>query len=151
MQFMETQTINAPRDFVFGRLVDANEIIDHLPSRVSLRNAQQLQQFIKGSLWVAKIQRGGRVFTINNIIVESQAPARLNVSSESNRLMVQTTISLIEIDPETTEIRFKLELAPKGLLGRILMQTIRSSRTRISRNFSDGLGRLARYFENQYR
>ncbi len=150
MEFRYEFDVNVPREYAFERFNNVQDISASLPANIVLRPEKGAYEFSEGSVWVVKAQRSGRNFVIRNKIVKNEAPSQLLIDSKSNRLHSDITIDFIEKTEETCMIQTNFVISPKGLLGRILLQSIKASKSRVLGSLDKGTEHLTEMLERDY-
>lgn len=142
---------DAPREFVFGLFTDIHNIYANLPSNIVLRSSNGATAIEEGSEWVTKARRSGQSFTINNRVVEMRENEKVVVESHSNRLKSNWQVDFVENGKLRSIAKFGLDVEPTGLLGRVLVQSIKAAMPRVEKGFDRGSARLKEHVERQFR
>lgn len=142
--------INTPADFAFGKLTDVKTITMNLPSNVVMRADSDHSSFDVGSKWIVRAQRTGRNFTINSEVTKVIAPSEIEFFSASNRIESVVNIKINPISTSKSQMEFDVRLKPRGLLGRILLQSLKASRSRIDARLDSMASKVSDFFETSY-
>ena len=151
MDIVHTIAINAPAEFIFEQLSDVAVISTNLPSNVILRAKTDHSRFEEDSEWIIRAQRTGREFVLNTKITNVSAPKTIQFSTSSNRIESISTISISPQGNGASTVSFETRLSPKGLLGRILLQSLKASRKRVDARLETSGQKITDYFENAYK
>ncbi len=150
MDFSYEFEVNVPREYAYEKFTDVQEISSTLPANIVLRPEKGAYELSEGSVWVVKAQRSGRNFVIRNTVVKNIYPEQLKFESTSNRMESLVTISFDKVGPESCIVKSNFEITPKGLLGRILIQSMKASKGRIMSAMDSGSERLKQNLEEEY-
>ena len=151
MKLESAIVIEAPAEFVFDYLTNMNNFMEDLPESVVIRMKGDSKKLDTGSEWVATIRRAGRNFKISSIITESERPHRLKIESSSNRLSSEGVLEINPISANSCQLGYQTSLTPNGILGRILIQSIKASGGRIERRIEAYSERIKSHVEAAYR
>ncbi len=150
MDFEYEVTIDVPREYAFARFTDINQISATLPANIVLRSEKGSNDLSEGSVWVVKAQRSGRNFVIRNVVTKNVPPEALEFESSSNRIESTVKIAFEALGPEQCKIIADFDIQPKGLLGRILIQSLKASKKRVFSSMDSGSKRLKATMERDY-
>ncbi len=143
--------VDVPREYVFERFSDVEEISNTLPANVVLRPEKGAYELSEGSVWVVKAQRSGRNFVFRNKVTKNLYPELIKFESTSNRMESKVDINFEAIGPEQCVVHSHFDLSPKGLLGRILLQSLKASKQRMVKAMDNAALRLRETLEEDYR
>ncbi len=141
---------DVPVEFAFSNLTNFETISSKLPEYVNFRSSSGDDEFSKGSVWILRTMRAGRTIVIETTVIHRDENKGLKLKSEGKRLEFKSHINFEAISADMCRVSFETELKPKGILGRILLQSIKASKTRINNRIMDGSDRLATFLEQQY-
>lgn len=151
MDFEYELDVNVPQEYAFERFTNIQEISSALPANIVLRPEKGAYELSQGSVWVVKAQRSGRNFVIRNKVEKNTYPSQVVFDSSSNRIESKIDISFVPTGPEACKITTNFDITPKGLLGRILIQSMKASKKRILSAMDTGAERLKLTLEEDYR
>ena len=141
---------NVPVAYVYEKISDVNTLATSLPSNVVMRSESGHDSLIVGSRWIIRAQRTGRNFVINSEVTEVELNRKIAFKSASNRILSKSKIILEELDAERTKVTFSTTLSPKGLLGRILIQSLKASRGRVETRLNASGQRIVDFLEDGF-
>ncbi len=142
--------VNVPREYVFERFSDVEEISNTLPANIVLRPEKGAYELSEGSVWVVKAQRSGRNFVIRNKVIKNIYPEQIDFDSSSNRMESKVQIKFEALGPDRCVVHSQFDISPKGLLGRILLQSLKASKPRITKAMDTAAVRLRETIEDDY-
>ncbi len=143
--------VDVPASFIFEKLTDVESITENLPSNVVLRSESDHSSFVTGSQWVVRAQRTGRKFALQTEITDVTEGSFLGFTTTSNRIHSKSSIQISSIDKNSSRVEFNSFISPKGLLGRILVQSLKASRGRVAQRLEKSGGKVKDYLEKSYR
>lgn len=150
MEIFHKIDVKAPASFIFKKLTDVASITENLPSNVVLRAEGDHSSFELGSKWVVRAQRTGRKFALNSEITKFDEDKSLGFSTASSRIESDSQIVLREKGKKATMIEFSSVFRPRGLLGRILIQSLKASRKRVDERLETSALKIKTYLEEAY-
>ena len=142
--------VDTPSEFVYDKITDVESLLVNLPSNVILRSENGSSSFEVGSRWNVRIQRTGRKFALKTEITDVIEGEYLEFSTTSNRIKSHSSIRVTTIDENASLIDFTSKITPNGLLGRILIQSLKASRGRVNQRLEKSGEKLKDYLEEAY-
>ena len=151
MKFSAREDIEAPIDFVFERVSDFDAV-----ERQALRRGSEVKRLDGkgepkvGSAWDIKFKFRGKSRKMHAEIMTMSKPNLLNVHSLSTGIEGETIIELVALSRNRTRIAVTMELKPKSLTARLLMQTLKLAKSNLSQKFKQRVSNFAIDTEGRY-
>ena len=148
MQFKTHQDIQAPIDYVFGRITnfDAYE-------RQAFRHGAHVVRLDPGGLdtvgsaWDVAFTYRGKDRELRASVTALNEPSELGIHTVVKGLTSNTTATLIPLSQQTTRVEVKIALAAKSLSARLLLQSLKLARSTLNGRFEkrvrEQLGNIA--------
>jgi len=136
MRLNDSTDIQVPRQQVFASLTD----IDHF-QRLGVRYGVTLRQVEgrtvqAGAEWLAEFPFRGQMRHLTCRIDAIDAPRDLILSGKSGGYEFGAAISLTALSRTLTRLTVEVEVKPKTLAARILLQTMKLARSRLRSRFA---------------
>lgn len=150
MKFSSREDIEAPPAEVFDRLTDYGAHERAVMRRgVRLQRIDGLQETGIGMTWAAQVKFRGKTRNISVELLEYQAQELLQYSMEGSGLSGIFVVDLLALSPRKTRMSVALEVRPKNLTGRMLMQSLRILKVTLNRRFKLRVADYARMLSGQ--
>jgi hypothetical protein len=152
MKLTSRQDIEAPVAFVFDALKDFEAW-----ERAALRRGAEvartdtLRTVIPGLSWMIKFVYRGRQRRLALRLTNLEQPTMMGFSGVGTSLDGQAAIDLIELASRRTRLSVTLDIRPRTIGARLLLQSLRIAKTRLNRRFADRVGQLCMEIETRYR
>jgi carbon monoxide dehydrogenase subunit G len=152
MKLTSRQDIEAPIAFVFDALKDFEAW-----ERAALRRGAEvartdtLKSKVPGLSWMIKFVYRGRQRRLALRLTHLERPNMMGFSGVGTSLDGVAGIDLIELASRRTRLSLTLDLQPRTIGARLLLQSMRLANTRLNRRFADRVGQLCLEIENRYR
>lgn len=143
--------VEAPSAFIFEKITNVESLLGNLPSNVVLRSEDGSSSFEVDSKWIVRVQRTGRKFALKTVITDLIEDQYLEFETSSNRINSSSNITVTQVDETTSLVEFASKIAPNGLLGRILVQSLKASRGRLNQRLEASGQKIKNYLEEAYR
>ena len=149
MRLDDSTDIEVPAQQVFRTLTD----IDHF-QRLGMRHGLTLRQVEgktvqAGAEWFAEFPFRGQMRQLTCRIDGFDAPRALTLSGRSGGYEYGAVIGLTALSRTTTRLRVEVEVKPKSLAARILLQTMKLAKSRLRSRFSQRLGAFGALIEQR--
>ena len=92
---------------------------------VEMRRVDDRPEVGPGMAWVIDFKFRGRARKLNCSVTEVQAPKRLCLVNESDGLTGDVVISVLTLAPNRSRLLVSVEMKPKNLSARLLLQSMR--------------------------
>lgn len=144
MKFSTREDIEGAIEDVFARISNA----EHFEKAARLRGAEvdrvdQLDEQGIGMRWKAAFDLRGRRRKVDLEMVEFEAPARMRIASQSQGIDGDFVIDLTALSQTRTRAAVALEIKPKNLSSRLLIQSLRLAKGTLTKRYK---ARVAQYF-----
>jgi carbon monoxide dehydrogenase subunit G len=152
MKFSTREDIEAPIDYVFTRITDFQGF-----ERQAMRRGANLQRLDNtpvpalGSAWDISFKFRGRDRKINAVIAKLEAPTDMRIDTTAKGLGGVTLVELVALSRTRTRISMTLEMTPKTLAARLLMQSLKLAKTNLIRRFKLRVSEFSEGVEDSYR
>ncbi|MEM6566397.1 MAG: SRPBCC family protein [Pseudomonadota bacterium] len=152
MKFQIQQDIEAPIDFVFAQMTDFRAF-----ERAAMRRGAEVQRVNEGTsgkigtAWDAKFQMRGKEREIQIEITEFDTPNRLVVSSRAPSMGGDMVVELMALSRNRTRVDTNVQLAPKNLTMKLLIQSLKLARKNVSQRLNERMAAYAVEVESRFR
>ncbi len=151
MKFSTNEDIEAPAEFVFAQLADF-----HSYERQALRRGADVRRlddgpYKVGSKWDVVFNFRGKERKVHANIVEKKPPISLQIASESSGLEGATVLEVVPMSLRRTRISVSIDLKPKTLSARLLLQSLKLAKTNLTNRFKRRVADYASDLEEKYR
>lgn len=151
MQFTAQEDVAAPIEFVFEQLSDFQSF-----ERSALRRGAEVQRVDSkadigiGMKWDASFKLRGRKREVQVELTEFDPPTGMVVSSRSPNMGGHMTIDLVALSRGRTRMSLEVELNPKTLSARLMVQSLKLARSKLSKRFRERVAGYAEELEDRY-
>lgn len=151
MKFSTREDVAATIDHVFARLSDFDVI-----RRAAMRRGAEVARTDRvhnpgpGMTWNIGFDWRGKQRRAVLELTEYVPPTRLVFDVNGKAFTGMLAISLIPLSPRRTRMAVELEFRPKTMAARLIIQSLRLTRARQSRRFTDRVSGFARQIETGY-
>lgn len=151
MKFSTREDIEAPIDAVFNMLCDFESF-----ERAAMRRGADVQRLDNreepgvGAMWEASFTMRGKRREIELELVEFDRPNDMAFESKSPGVLGRTGFELIALSRGRTRVMVSLELKPLNLSARLLVQSLKLAKGKLSQRFSARVAEYARGMEERY-
>ena len=126
MKFLSHEDKEAPAQAVFAALSDHEQFQRVMQQRgVSMRRVDDCPEVGQGMAWEIDLKFRGRARKLRCLVTEMQGPERLCLSNESDGLTADVAISVLTLAPQCSQVLVSVEMKPKNLSARLLLQSMR--------------------------
>ena len=151
MKFSTREDIEAPAEFVFDRVTDFDAY-----ERRALRQGADVSRRTDGpngvgSIWDVVFTFRGRERRVAAEITTLDRPTAMVIHSASDGLDVQTEVDLIALSQTRTRVMVSIELKAKTLTARLLLQSMKLAKTKLTKRFKARVLDYAEDIEDRYR
>lgn len=151
MKFSTRADIEAPAGVVFEHLSDFARYERQLRRRgVDLKRRGSPQTEGPGLGWVAKFRFRGKPIRVQAELIGLNQDESLTFLSKTKGIDADFGVELIILSPKRTRMRVGLEVRPHTLPARLLVQSLKFSKSNLDRRFSDRVSAFARSIEVAY-
>lgn len=152
MQFSAKEDIEAPIDFVFEQLSDFQSF-----ERSALRRGAEVQRTDgkrnvgPGMMWDASFKLRGRKRDLRLELTEYDAPTGMVLTSRSANMGGHMTVDLVALSRGRTRMSLEIDLKPKTLSARLLVQSLKLARSNLSKRFRKRVAEYAEELEDKHK
>ncbi|MGD1881305.1 MAG: SRPBCC family protein [Paracoccaceae bacterium] len=152
MKFSSREDIEAPADFVFEQLCRFERF-----ERSAMRRGAEVQRLDDipaagiGMRWAVSFEMRGRMRHLTLEMTEFDRPRAIKVISVSNGIYGEFLINLMALSPRMTRLSVSLDVSPKTLAARLMIQSIRLAKGSVSRRFKQRVADFGARVEESYR
>lgn len=152
MNFGTKEDIEAPIDFVFEQMTDFKAI-----ERAAMRRGAEVQRVDKlnekgvGMMWDAAFELRGKTREIELELTEYDPPNGLVMSSRSSGLGGKMVVELVALSKTRTRVTMDVELEPKNLTAKLLVQSLKLARKSLMSRMSERMAVYSAEIERRYR
>ena len=145
MKFSSHEDIEAPAQAVFAALCDHEQFQRVMQQRgIAMRRVDDRPEVGPCTAWEIDFIFRGRARKLRCLVTDVQAPERLCLSNESDGLTGDVAISVLTLAPQRSRVLVSVEMKPKNLSARLLLQSMRFAKGSLDRKFKSRLHDWAR-------
>lgn len=146
MKLTSREDIEAPIALVHSALTD----FDHFETAAQRRGAEVIRDSEDGKLrWFTSFMFRQKRRNVTIALSRHEAPALLVFSFDSPNLSGEVTVELMTLGPKRTRKTTALDVRPKTLAARILMQPLKLARGRVLRRYRKRAAQFAALLETR--
>ena len=152
MKLTSRQDIEAPIAFVFAALKDFDAW-----ERAAMRRGADVVRLDKtsgalsGLSWQIRFAYRGKERKLALQLTSLQQPVAMGFSGIGTSLDGVASIDLMDLAARRTRMSVTLDIRPRTIGARLLIQSLRLAKTRLNRRFSDRIRLLCADIETRYR
>ncbi len=152
MKFSTREDIEAPIDYVFEQLSDFQSF-----ERSALRRGAEVQRLDGdtaagvGMAWDVSFRLRGKLRELKMELSKYDAPNCLVISSRSSAMGGHMKIDLVALSRGRTRMCVKIELKPKNLSSRLLVQSLKLARGNLTKRYDLRVAGYARDLEDKFK
>lgn len=152
MRFTTKEDIEAPIGYVFEQLTDFARF-----ERAALRRGADLQRLDTldrpgaGMCWQARFRLRGRQRDVKIELTSYDPVNGMMFASRSDGLESAFIIDLIALSRNRTRLSLDLDLRPRNLAARLLVQSLKLAKTNLMRRYRQKAAEFAQATEDSYR
>ena len=150
MKFSTKEDIEAPIDQVFGLVSDFEAL-----ERAALRRGAEVQRTDNlrkpgvGMSWTASFVARGRQRQLNIQTTEYEPPHGMRFHSVAQGLETDMKVEFVALSRGRTRLSIDLELKPKSISARLMVQSLKLARTNLNKKFHLRMADYARDLEDR--
>ena len=151
MKFSTREDIEAPIDYVFSRVADFNGF-----ERQALRRGADVQRLDassviqQGAAWDIAFKFRGKDRKMKATIANLDQPTLLRIETTASGIDGETVIDLVPLSRNRTRLSVTIDLSPKNLSSRLLLQSLKLAKTNLTRKFKLRIAEFAENVEDDY-
>ncbi len=151
MQFTTHQDIEAPIDHVFAQVSDFSGF-----ERSVLRRGAEVKRVVDrpvpsaGMAWDVRFPMRGKNREMHIELADYDAPNLMAFQSVSQGLEGAMQVDLVALSRGRTRLSISVDLAPKTLSARLLVQSLKLARTNLNKRFNLKVAEYAKEIEERF-
>ncbi len=151
MKFSSKEDIEVPLAEVFGMLSEFEGF-----ERSAIRRGIEVERVghgdapAVGMIWNTRFQMRGKKRDLMLELVDYDPPEAMRFTSDSHGLAGVFELDLMALSPRRTRMSVALELSPKTLSARLLMQSLKLARTSLTKRLKLKVADYARQMEDRH-
>lgn len=151
MKFSTREDIEAPIDHVFAKVSDFAAF-----ERSALRRGAEVRRVgagpvQTGSQWDAAFKFRGRDRKMQITLTTLEAPEMYQIAAQSDGIAADTLVELVALSPRRTRLSVALNLQPRSLTARVLLQSMKLAKNKLTKRFKARVLEMAEDIEDGYR
>ncbi len=151
MKFSTKEDIEAPIEDAFALFTDFDKFERSALRRgAEVRRVDSLKQNGNGMCWETKFKLRGKKRSIAAEMVEFDAPEGYCMELQSDDVTAFATLELMSLSKSRTRASLAVELKPKSLSGRLMVQTMRIGKSKLDKRFKVKAADFVRILEREY-
>ncbi|MFC7705794.1 SRPBCC family protein [Plastorhodobacter daqingensis] len=136
MDFVTTEDLEAPIASVFSALTDFDAFEKMAARRgVQTRRTDGLPGAGAGMAWQLDFRYRGKPRRMTLLLADHQPPEQMRLTGDSRAVAGELLIELIELARNRTRVRVVLQVAPKTIPAKLLVQSLRLARARVNERY----------------
>ncbi|MEM9580044.1 MAG: SRPBCC family protein [Pseudomonadota bacterium] len=152
MKFSSNEDIEAPIETVF-RMYSDFEWFERAALRrgADITRTDNLRGQGAGMTWQASFKFRGKARTVVGEVVDFSSPDSLAIDADSPNLKGMLSVEMVPLSRNRTRVAIALELKPKSLTGRLMVQSLKLGKTRLTRQFKLKAAQFAKTQETRFK
>ena len=152
MKFSTKEDIEAPIVDTFALFSDFDQFERSALRRgAEVRRTDSLKHHETGMAWVSAFKFRGKNRKIEAELIGYEPCDGYEVELQSNDVTAYATLELMSLSKSRTRASIAIELKPKSLSGRLMVQTMRLGKSRLEKRFRKRAADFAVMIERQYK
>lgn len=152
MKFSTRVDIEAPISFVFAALTDVAAL-----ERAAMRSGVEVHRLDEGALdprrgmsWDLRFRMRGKMRCVVVTIATIEPPETLAFTGESSNFEISAEFSLLALARHRTRLSVAMEVRPRTLAGRVMLQSARFGKATLDRRYADRMRLFGLELEDRY-
>ena len=152
MKFSSKEDVEAPIEQVFDLIADFETY-----ERKAIRRGIEVQRTDTrpapgvGSSWHARFNLRGKRREIDVVVSAFDRPDSIHFTSDTQGLQGLVTMELVPLSPNRTRMAIEVDLKPKTLSARLLVQSIKLAKKSLVKKFKLRVAEFAKSLEDRTR
>lgn len=152
MKFSTKEDVEIPIDDTFTMLSDFESF-----ERAALRHgaevnrADDLQQPGPGMAWKVKAELRNKMRKFDIMITDYDRPNLMSYDLNSKNMRGAFLVELVALSRNRTRVRVELDVRPKTLSARLIMQSAKLARNTLNRRYKNRVAHFASDLEDRYK
>ncbi|MEM9854081.1 MAG: SRPBCC family protein [Pseudomonadota bacterium] len=151
MKLSTREDVNVPIEAVFASVTDFDAF-----ERRALRRGAEISRTDPasgpglGSAWEASFSFRGRERSLSAEVEAFETPEKLSIGSKSGGLLGTFNVNLVALSPKKTRMVIGLELTPKNLSARLLVQSLKLAKASLKKRYDKAVADYAKSIEAEH-
>jgi hypothetical protein len=152
MKFSSREDIDAPIEQVFAHLSDF-AVFEAMATKrgAQVERVKDTGAAGLGTAWDAEFKARGRLRSLSLEVVEFDRPNGMRIESTSEGIESDFSIELMSLSRTRTRMNVSLELRPKTLPARLLIQSLKLAKATLTKRFKLRVADYAKTLEDDLR
>ncbi|MBD3786977.1 MAG: SRPBCC family protein [Sphingomonadales bacterium] len=151
MKFSSREDIAAPAEFVFDQLADFSAFEEMAVARgVEIRRKDSRTSPGRGLKWEIAFSFRGKARKIDAEVTRYDRPDRLEYQGQSPSFELVMEVSLVALTRARTRMQMGLEVKPRTLGARLMVQSAKLGRSKLDARFAKRIAGFARLIEARH-
>jgi len=152
MKFSSNEDIEAPIDEVFAMLSEFEAYERSAIRRgIEVNRLHESASAKAGLAWDARFTLRGKPRDIRLNLTGYDTPNAMRIEADSQGLESILTLDLLALSPGRTRMSVVLNMAPKTLPARLLIQSLKLAKGNLTKRFKGKVGEFARQMETRHK
>ncbi|GFE64874.1 SRPBCC family protein [Litoreibacter roseus] len=151
MRFSTKEDLEIPIEQTFEMLSDFENY-----ERAAIKNGADVVRVDQatakgvGMSWRATAPVRGRMRSFAVTLTEYEKPSVMRFDAESGGMIINFVIDLVPLSRNRTRVRMELDIRPRTLSARLLMQSVRLARNTLNRRYKRRIANFGEDLEDRY-
>jgi len=151
MKFSTRQDIDAPIEFAFAHATDFVSLeMQALRRGIEVARLDDLPDNVPGLRWSAALPFRGKIRKLRAELATYAAPDSFSIQSVSGGIEADFDVEFLSLSREQTRVKVGLELSPKTLSARLMIQSLKFAKARLDTRFASRVGGMAKEIGGRY-
>lgn len=152
MKFSTRQDIEAPIEYVFERASDFGGFERQALRRgIEIERTDDHAQNCTGMCWKANFVYRGKSRNVQAELTQYDVPNAMLIHSVSGGLNADFEVEFLPLSRNRTRVKVGLEMSPKSLPARLLVQSMKFAKSSLDSRFSKRVQQFGTETEDRYR
>lgn len=152
MEFSAKEDIEASIDQVFAVISDLDTVERQALRRgIKIKRLSATPTVEEGMSWTVDFKFRGKEMTADLSLVELAEPEKMRFASRTSGLETGMLVDLTALSPKRTRMTVVADMQPKTLSARLLVQSLKLAKGRVTRKFSVRVAQYAKTIEERAR
>lgn len=151
MRFSAREDIEAPIDYVYGKIIDFGGFERSAMRRgIDVERKDSLAGFEVGANWHVGFKFRGKSRAADLTLQKVDHPNGVDIGFTSGGVEGSTNIELVPLSPARTRLIIRLDMAPRTLAARLLLQSLKLAKNNLTQKFKTRIADFAEDIETSY-
>lgn len=151
MRFSAREDIEAPIDHVYGKITDFSGFERSAMRRgIDVERKDNLHGIDVGANWNVGFKFRGKTRTADLTLQKVDQPNGIDIAFTSGGVEGSTNVELVPLSPARTRLIIRLDMAPRTLAARLLLQSLKLAKNNLTQKFKTRIADFAEDIETSY-